>query len=677
MAKIKPAVAARIVLGLLFVAVIVWLLTDTSPRKTRRTLISQALQARTLGGISEDETAYLHGLITWLASSAGQRIEVSINQPLQPGKLNVYTTSPEAEEVTDCGPGNAVYDAEMDAIFIDKSLVLPPALQTTEDESPIFIQPASRVYLGFIVLHELGHRQLHRPGSQSINFARRPDDARAKALEREADAYALAAMQKAYADDFTAVGKYIGDLTPSYRAAGLPTENASPLAHPEHILTDAKQYFKVKVWQDLVAMAATMNSFHLFSDALFSPYYEDAAHPSFTERAAGFVEEALSAGDADQELMRQMTLAREDLLRVAGTKSNSPLVLLAPEPVGSVSFAKDKLFVLTGESAVYAVDTTPAGTAGRRRGGSTVTVGASDLHVKRDSGVELSDIWYRPGSGLMGLGSRGDIYTVVNQEWKLSQQTDPSAGSDSWEYHLPPQPSLRAFAVSSSETEGGESLSRLHVLEGGHLRSCGLDEIRGEVVGLGGPAGSTLVVNNVTEQMIYLSVTGEGPSPETPGPVFRGVAAVDAETLKAVAYFPMGVDWRPEEDTDAQGGVVVDGGLPQFVFVRKSPQGPAGNWSVTITSLRPPAAGATDPKTFSLDTKSGAFPFSGIDGLAGRNALVNFNGGSLYRIDIGTGQSSLLFHPGGVWTSVSSDGAVAAYYPLGGYKCYVISPRTS
>jgi hypothetical protein len=42
------------------------------------------------------------------------------DEPYQNNRLNIYTTSSAAMNVTKCGPGNARYDPVLDSIFIDE-----------------------------------------------------------------------------------------------------------------------------------------------------------------------------------------------------------------------------------------------------------------------------------------------------------------------------------------------------------------------------------------------------------------------------------------------------------------------------------------------------------------------------------------------------------------------------
>jgi hypothetical protein len=109
--------AAAVCLGLLL-----WLVFQPSPTERRRTAIDNALREGRIGQLSPDQTAWMSTTVSWMAGAAGVTDPVALNAPFLAGRLNVYTTTPASSTVTHCGRGNAVYDAELDAIFLDQGL---------------------------------------------------------------------------------------------------------------------------------------------------------------------------------------------------------------------------------------------------------------------------------------------------------------------------------------------------------------------------------------------------------------------------------------------------------------------------------------------------------------------------------------------------------------------------
>jgi hypothetical protein len=130
-------------------------------------------------------------------------------------------TLPDQIDVTGCPAYNAIYDPELDAIFLDQSFIAlsewKQVLAAPDGEwgldIPLNVRdvPSINVFLRFVLLHEFGHRQLHR--RQTVWYV---DDATARRREDEADQFALEKMQNAFAIaskfGIEAIQEYTGNL---------------------------------------------------------------------------------------------------------------------------------------------------------------------------------------------------------------------------------------------------------------------------------------------------------------------------------------------------------------------------------------------------------------------------------------------------------------------------------
>src|SRR5439155_2847178 len=102
--------AARIVLALGAIGLIVWLVADSGRSARRRRKIDELLAQHLIGNVSSDVRERLEKTLPWLAAAAGIRDPVVLDQPFgRPGVLHVFITTGDFAGDTGCRTGNAVY----------------------------------------------------------------------------------------------------------------------------------------------------------------------------------------------------------------------------------------------------------------------------------------------------------------------------------------------------------------------------------------------------------------------------------------------------------------------------------------------------------------------------------------------------------------------------------------
>jgi hypothetical protein len=206
---------------------VIWLFIDSSPMARRIDHLNLLVATGKMYQPADAERDALAQTVRWLAQAAGLSIaRVAINERFSPtdseaGVLHVYLTSPDQIDVTGCQAYNAIYDPELDAIFLDQSFVAlsewKQLLAAPDGEwgldIPLRVRdvPSINVFLRFVLLHEFGHRQLHRRATVWYF-----DDATARRREEEADQFALEKMQNALATasefGIDAIEEYTGNL---------------------------------------------------------------------------------------------------------------------------------------------------------------------------------------------------------------------------------------------------------------------------------------------------------------------------------------------------------------------------------------------------------------------------------------------------------------------------------
>src|SRR5687767_13910955 len=107
---------------------VLWLAVEPSPTESRWRAVAREIERGNIAQLPPQDAALLNETIHWLVPHTGVAGPVNINGAPRPGDLHVYATRPAALPVTGCASGNAVYDAELNIIFVDQSIVGPSDL---------------------------------------------------------------------------------------------------------------------------------------------------------------------------------------------------------------------------------------------------------------------------------------------------------------------------------------------------------------------------------------------------------------------------------------------------------------------------------------------------------------------------------------------------------------------
>ncbi|MCP1913428.1 hypothetical protein J2R96_005908 [Bradyrhizobium elkanii] len=206
---------------------VIWLLVDSSPLVRRINRLNQLVATGKMYQPTDAEREALAKTVAWLGEAAGISIaRVAINEKFSPADsetdtFRVYVTLPDQIDVTGCPAYNATYDPELDAIFLDHSFIAlsewKQVLAAPDGEwgldIPLDVRhiPSINVFLRFVLLHELGHRQLHRRATVWYF-----NEATSRRREEEADQFAIEKMRNAFATaskfGIEATEEYTGNL---------------------------------------------------------------------------------------------------------------------------------------------------------------------------------------------------------------------------------------------------------------------------------------------------------------------------------------------------------------------------------------------------------------------------------------------------------------------------------
>lgn len=316
--------------ALVFVTFGLWL--SESPDDRRERLINQAIAHGQMAMVTEVEQQKLEALFNWLVKAAGVDVTTSVNKPIDDAQLDLVITVPKFAYLTYTGAGNAIYDPELDAIFIDQYLLQPidllhigetsPFVQTTIDLSELdFVEN----YLTFIIAHELGHRQSgHRGGAFfSLDWLRQPKGSVEEELA--ADQYAVELLVNAHET---------GQIPDFIKSNSMSNSGLWGADEPRELAA-------AQVFSGLIGMSLTMQ----FGRGPYSPFFQDDAHPDFLCRALLAVERSLVDGTG--LIKGQAPVAQERVRRTGALKRWETKLLIPPEPIARLEFRDGQMWVGT------------------------------------------------------------------------------------------------------------------------------------------------------------------------------------------------------------------------------------------------------------------------------------------------------------------------------------------
>jgi hypothetical protein len=662
--RILKGYGVKVALALGCFAFIGWLAFDAAPATARRAALDQALRDATIGKLESEESESLMRQLTWLARAVGITDEIALNQPFHTGRLNIYTTTPAAYNVTYCATRNALYDAELDAVFIDEGIFKADDYRSLLEASPyggmmsLNDLPFQKVYLRFIILHELGHRQLHRNSGHFLDLVKPGHNTTLLRFEAEADQFAIDKLQIAYQRDLQAGGSLVG------RGMSDVLDQSEKETSPAD-----------RVWIDLVGMVTMMNAFNLFLPNPYAPFYEDRAHLTFLDRATGLINQALNNQGLNQQLRASFAFQRRYRER-QHEMLEAPLVeVLAPVPIGSVNFDGQGLVIGAGDmSEILHVPYAQLESRGARQTVALPPTTAGSVHDV----TEKSVTWSTPTLGTIMFRDDGHTYLAQVEGWR-AQETGVRQvleGASFPQLAVPPEPAELAFLVAAPNDSRTD---HLYVFKGDQLLGkTTLATVTQEFVARGAPVGCGIALNTANLNKVYFTIS----KPEKGGEDrWFGVAALEPATLQVLHVAALQFPSELQTVSDSRLVVVPNGTSEHFILIKNVTVPGHQGWVAWLLSateapqqiaaqsfLSGEIAGSVGPRLDHIfdATLSRAF------WLPPEQIVIVSNADSIYVLDVPTRRVRLAFHPGDetLQCSVSANGMMAMYMP-GGHKTYV------
>jgi hypothetical protein len=376
--------------GLVALGLLIWLAYTGRPSHGRVEAIDAAIAGAALGGLPAADQQRFKEQVEWVARNAGISGSVRVNQPLQRGGLNVIVSRPEFDALTRCGYGNALYDAAIDTIFVDLSLVRPAELPSIGSQGAITMFTLEqfgfvRSVVSFILAHEMGHRQLRARAGAFFQLPSGRIGSRDTDRELAADRFAVRTLLRAHeADDMPAF---------------LRQQNALGQAGLSKAAMDGGERAAADILGAMIGMSTAMQ----FASGPYDPLFRDSEHPSFLERAAEAIRQV--SAPAGQHVLARAPVVAEQIRRMGLIGNWSHQVLRFSEPLARVEVRRGMTWIGTRER--YTGDTTPPTEGLYRLVGDTIQR-RSSLVRRGLSGGALPGTWLNAlletGDESIGLG---------------------------------------------------------------------------------------------------------------------------------------------------------------------------------------------------------------------------------------------------------------------------------
>jgi hypothetical protein len=639
----------------------IWLLRDSSSGNRRSLAIDSALKKGTIGSLSPERLGWFTSVANSIATASGITAPIAINQPWRRGSLNIYTTTPPASSISHCDRGNAVYDRELDAIFVDTALFDTSDFQTflssTAYANVVSLSdlPFLRTYLQFLILHEVGHRQLH----MSIGIIFDSGRPAAAAREREADDFAFEKLTAAY------------ETGPGGASAGKAGADLFDLNLADLIPRD-------KVSADLAAMAVGMNLSFLFITNPFAPFYQDEAHPTFLARSRSLLHSALAHSPAGDPLVNLLQTVDQLLAREESALRNDITEVLFDNPIADVTFDGHGIRATSVQfTKTYMVPLRDP--APRRTGANNLNFRSVWAGHGKDGSPAMDDwwktsLWTTPDGRTFAWRRDGSVYVWRDGKWEqqdTSRWKEPIGAGEN-EVFLPRQPSA-AILMESKTSDGGYRDSV--VAESGIIATRKQADIMREISLKSGFHPAAIKTIMVTDDSAFVAIKNAGQS-------LKGVAQLNMQTLEVSSVKTLLLPTRAAQLDSNTALAVIPGATPQFLMISSGgTDGKANGWAVwKVTGDQAPELILEVPY-FAGKSNEGRHEFGGksVEGatwLHNDRLLIAIGNDSLYELDVTARQATPIFHPGDeiVKKRVGRNGMIAVFVQ-GGFKCYVITPR--
>ena len=328
----------KYLIGIIIAALLVWLLLEPTGDEARIAGLSEALEQGKIGRLTPAEEKQFDTEINTLCHIADVTQPVEINHisgNLKDfnSKLHVFITTVAALPFTHCTKGNAVFDAQVNCVFIDLSLfrlndwmIYQEGIQLNNGDLPFLA-----TYRRFIVLHELGHYKLHKTSGGFFDLRNDGVNKQSRKKEMQADSFAISHW-----------GQYL-NLQPKDDNIG------ESMNFGDFKRTDANN-----TAVSLIEMGNNITLGMTYGLSPYSPFFNDAAHPTYFDRVKSLINTIISKEGIDSKVRARAALTFALLNRTQQVAHENEIAEIATSgPLLDIGFSEDGLVILPYAKGLY------------------------------------------------------------------------------------------------------------------------------------------------------------------------------------------------------------------------------------------------------------------------------------------------------------------------------------
>lgn len=628
----------KIAAALAICGLVLWLALEPSIPEQRLARLQRLCRSGQMAALSATNLSEFQALVEKVTKAAGINSIPVIQSAPQRGRLHFYVSDPTLQWFTRCGRGNAVYDSDLDAVFVDRSLWQPMELTKIGQAPPFVFEGArfafSRTFVEFVLLHELGHRQLHRSRAATYDaFVRGASTLQ----ESEADMFAVNAMKSGYlsgtlgdtdiSDELIEAG-FAPDLQPDQRAAAA-----------------------------LLYAATQMNVGLLFSRGAFSSLYSDATHPGFGERVQQMVRALEAGGEHDKQFQAHLEYFRQLSIRMEEVRQHHFIEVHTDTPIEDVAFDEDGISIVDTGWNLWHVSAT--------RLQKRLPVEPPELQPLGklplvSAGAFVTSMWSAPANGLFVAFSDSEVFQLHGG--KIMARSDLAAALHGGSYPVL-LPNVEPTEIAVHNVASNLLVTNLDRV----VASIPIEDLMSKLPDTGKQYQNFVLDSIVTGNTLHI------PIHEEKGPMI-GCLELDLQDPSTARF----TEFDLKGDIDAYGGLVAmqDGARWRHFMVGKL-SSKVAVWEV-FQAESPLLRGTHD--TFASQLAKAASPIlqrsvepylSKVRFIPPATILVTLLADSVYQFDARSNQLSVAFHPGTSMNISLGPKGRFALSALNGYKLYI------
>ena len=323
-------------IALIIAVLLAWLLFEPDNDKARIAKLSEAFKKGEIGRLDPKEEERFEDEINTLCRIAGVNQQVEINHVSGEkdfkSKLHIFITDG-ALDITHCTKGNAVFDAQVNCVFIDLSLfrlndwmIYQEGMQLNNGDLPFLA-----TYRRFIVLHELGHYKLHKTSGGFFDLRGGSVDKQSRKKEMEADNFAIANW-----------GRYLKGQPADDNIGGSMDFGNFPKSDANNTAVS------------LLEMGNNIVLGMTYGLSPYSPFYSDAAHPTYFDRVKSLIHTIADQQDVDKKIKARAWLTYAMLNRTQQVAQQEDIVEISTNsPLLDIGFSDKGLVILPYTKGVF------------------------------------------------------------------------------------------------------------------------------------------------------------------------------------------------------------------------------------------------------------------------------------------------------------------------------------